>query len=103
MSYRHHPFLADVVQRQVKQIQQRFIVWERSPILGNLAQAHVHRFNRIGGVGHFPDFRWVNEERDDAWPVALLGLNDGCEARPRTRSDSAQLLPAALTLAKCAF
>ena len=49
VSNRHIPFLADVSQRQVEQLAQRLVAGKRAPVLGNLAQTHVHRFDGIGG------------------------------------------------------
>ena len=40
---RHVPFLADISQRQVEQLAQRLVAGKRAPVLGNLAQTHVHR------------------------------------------------------------
>ena len=53
ISERHRPFLADVGQGLIKQFQQRIVTRERSPVLGNFAQTHIHRLARIGRVNHF--------------------------------------------------
>ena len=87
------PLAADVSEGQVEQLQQCLITRERATVLDDLAQAHVHRFNRDGGVNHLADFRRVVEERDDAPPVAPPGLADGWIGLipfPRTRPATAR-------------
>ena len=77
VSERHCPFLADVGQGQIEQFQQRIVTGERSPILGDLAQTHVHRLNRVGRVNDASYLRRVVEERRDACPIAASGFDDG--------------------------
>lgn len=54
-----------------KQFQQGFIAREGATIFGQLAQAHVHRFDSIGGIDDFANFRRVVKERYQPQPVAL--------------------------------
>ncbi len=44
--------------------------------LDDFAQAHINRFDGVGGVNHFADFRRIVEERRDAGPMAPPGLAD---------------------------
>ncbi len=39
-------------------------------ILQDFSEGHVDRFNRIGGINGFADFRWKGEERDNSLPVS---------------------------------
>jgi hypothetical protein len=70
-------FLADVGQSQIEQFEQRIITGERSPVLGDLAQTHVHRLDGIGRVNDAPYLRRVIKERRDACPVAAPRFDDG--------------------------
>ena len=72
----HCPFLANAAQRQVEEFQERHVARERAAIFGQLAEAHIDRLDRVGRVDNLADFRWVVEERDQALPVAALGLPD---------------------------
>jgi len=73
---RYRPFLADVSQRQIKELGQCVIAWKWAPVLGDFTQAHVHWFNRIGGVNDLANFRWVIKEWDNTLPVSPPGLDD---------------------------
>ena len=66
----HGPLLTDVAQGQKEQLGQRLIAGERASVLGELSQAHIHRFDGVGGVDDLADFWWVVKERCQAAPVA---------------------------------
>jgi hypothetical protein len=51
------PLLADIVQRQEKQLQLCLIAMELAPALGHLAQGLVHRLNGIGRLNDAPYLR----------------------------------------------
>ncbi len=69
--------LAAVAQRQAEQFHQCLIARKRVSVLGDFAQAHVHRFNHIGRVDDFTYLRRVVEERDDSRPIPAPGLANG--------------------------
>ena len=52
----HSPFPADVVECQIKQLARGLVDGERTAVFNDFAQAHVNRFDSIGGVpqGDFP-------------------------------------------------
>ena len=54
------PLLADVVERQVEQLQHRLIARKRAPVLSQLVQAHIHRLNSVGRLDDLADFRRVS-------------------------------------------
>ena len=68
ISYRHGPFLADVVQRQVEQFEYGVIGWERTSGLGYFPQAHVQGLNGVGRVNRLADVGRVD---------GLSSLSDG--------------------------
>jgi hypothetical protein len=72
----HRPLLADVAQRQKEQLEQRLVTGKRSPVLGDLSQAHVDRLNGIGRVDHLADLWRVVKERYQPIPVAPPALTD---------------------------
>jgi hypothetical protein len=45
---RHGQFHGYVTQRQIEQLHDRIVVWERAPTFGDLAQAHVDRLDGGG-------------------------------------------------------
>lgn len=51
---RHDPFLADVVQREVKQFADAFIGRKGAAGPGDVSWKHVNRFNRGRGVNQLP-------------------------------------------------
>jgi hypothetical protein len=55
--YRHRPLLADVVQREAKQLADGFIGRKKLRGSGGFSQVHVKRFNRVRGVNNLADFR----------------------------------------------
>lgn len=57
----HGPFLADVALRQVKQLKHGLVTREGTANLGDLAQTHVHCFNRVSRVDHFADLPRVGK------------------------------------------
>ena len=66
---RHRPLLADVIQGQVEQFQQRIVTGKRSPVLRNLAQSHVHRLNGVSRVNDLAYLRQILKERRDTRPI----------------------------------
>jgi len=73
----HRLLQADVEQCQEKQIEQRFVAGKRTPVLGQLAQAHVHGFDGVGRVDHLANLRRVVEERDQSAAVEPPALANG--------------------------
>ena len=77
VSERHCPFFGYVGQSQVEQFEQGIITGKRAPILGDLAQTHVHRLNGAGRVNDAPYLRRVIKERGNSRPVAAPGFHNG--------------------------
>ena len=46
-------------------------------ILEDFSQAHVHRFDGIGGVDDFADLAWKSKEGNNPLPMVHPGLADG--------------------------
>jgi hypothetical protein len=59
-------FLADVAQRHIEQFDPRLVAGEEASVLGDLAKAHIDRFDGFGCVNVFADLRWVVKERNQA-------------------------------------
>ena len=78
---RHRPFPADILQRQVEQLQGRVVSRERAAILDDLPQTHVHRFNRIGRVDDLANVLRIREERGHSLPVCAPRFANGRELR----------------------
>ena len=76
---RHRPFLADVIQGQIEQLEHFVVGWERSSGLGDVAQTHVDGLDGVGRVNHLANVRREFKERDQARPVSPPRLADRCE------------------------
>ena len=74
---RHVPFLADISHCEVQQFAQRLINWNRSTVLRNLARAHVHEFDGIGGINRLANVGRIVKERNNTLAVAPPGLHNG--------------------------
>lgn len=53
--YRHRPLLANGVERKVEQLADSLISRKGTAALGDLSQAHISQFDRVGGVDHLAD------------------------------------------------
>lgn len=73
---RHHPLFGNVVERQGKQLVDRFLIREKSLGFEYLAERAVERLNRIGGINHLATVRWIVEEGDDVVPVTQPDLGN---------------------------
>jgi len=78
-------FLADIPACQVEQFAQRLIAWKWSPVIRKLAQAHVHGFDGTGRVDHFPNFRRIVKQRNDALPITKPALQNTCRVANFTK------------------
>src|SRR5204862_2199060 len=71
------PFLGDVQQRQVQQLDRSFFVGEGAARLDRLAQSHVQRLYGVGRVDDLADIGREREEGHYLLPMPAPELADG--------------------------
>src|ERR1700694_3959526 len=70
------PFRNHVLQRQIEQLQRRFLAGKRTTVLNDLPQTPMQRFHGVGGIDHLPYFGRKRKERNRSLPVLLPQLAD---------------------------
>src|ERR1700694_5897132 len=70
------PFRNHVLQRQIEQLQRRFLAGKRTTVLNDLPQTPMQRFHGVGGIDHLPYFGRKRKERNHSLPVLLPQLAD---------------------------
>lgn len=85
----HSPFLRNILQNEIEQLHDRFIVRKRSEVPRNLYTEFIERLNGVGGANHSSSFRRIIEERPQVRPVITRGAaNDGILLNPGLQKSS---------------